>query len=395
MPPPGLPGFGGQETPKDSLEDFSKCITAYLKACAPPTEAGGAKAQSSKAPSGSAPGANAAARTAVIAQREALFGDHLSANVPGKLEDVILQKLQLLAFSGAVETQRLFTEALVEICKVKSDARTKILKSSDGREILKRLLWCATWDDSETKKVRRKAAYLSQMGRESDDHVAALSLLIQAAQLALRELSADVVRLIDCLKGEMNCPERGSQSGTPSGPAPHAPADSDDLEILRWLALALFRATISPHDGSKDHVLLTVESPHPYPDSHRAVYNIRVPGSKQIRCTFDPQCRTESVNDVLAFYSDENCAEQVSRTLRLSLSLADDDDDDDSRAAHQDGYPGSKFSGSGFGGKVFEPNPPTDEMWLKFTCDDNVTAWGFKIYVTAEFEMDGDPDAAR
>jgi hypothetical protein len=193
-------------------------------------------------------------------------------------------ELETLAFAGALETQRLFAIALIAVTK--SAQNRKWLLSKEGSSILKRLLWCSSWDDKETKSNAYKA--LELLSKDTQDIV----LLGQA---------------------------------------------TDDVEILRWVAINLFRVTINPQDESAHHILYTEESEHPYQQLEIATKYISIPGASKIKITFDPKSNTDSNNDFVAFYMDEN---------------------------KSDMFPNAKFSGSHLSSASLTLD--NDEFWLYF-----------------------------
>ncbi len=54
--------------------------------------------------------------------------------------------LESIAYAGAVETQRLFADAMLKVCKHPANRRF-LMTDPKGQNIFKRLLWCLRWDD--------------------------------------------------------------------------------------------------------------------------------------------------------------------------------------------------------------------------------------------------------
>lgn len=75
-----------------------------------------------------------------------------------------------------------------------------------------------------------------------------------------------------------------------------------DSELTGWVALEIFKSTISNDDESNQHCLYSFESEHPY-QADVIVGKISIPGASEIRITFDARCRIGV--DTLTFYRDE------------------------------------------------------------------------------------------
>ncbi len=72
-----------------------------------------------------------------------------------------IKRLMQLGFSGSILAQRLFAKAMDKIVSFKVVQNTLFARSSDpddsGAGLLKKLLWCAEFDDEETKLFASQA----------------------------------------------------------------------------------------------------------------------------------------------------------------------------------------------------------------------------------------------
>jgi hypothetical protein len=82
-----------------------------------------------------------------------------------------------------------------------------------------------------------------------------------------------------------------------------------DAELTGWVALEIFKRTISNEDESFQHVLYSFESAHPYQPELTILEKISIPGAANIRITFDARSRTGV--DTLAFFRDEELASEL------------------------------------------------------------------------------------
>lgn len=82
-----------------------------------------------------------------------------------------------------------------------------------------------------------------------------------------------------------------------------------DAELTGWVAMEIYKRTISNEDESYQHVLYSFESAHPYQPDVSLMGKIFIPGASNIRITFDARCRTGV--DTLAFYRDEEMTTEL------------------------------------------------------------------------------------
>jgi hypothetical protein len=70
----------------------------------------------------------------------------------------MIQKLTTLGYAGSVETQQLFANAMrlavtedptmeATTKRIIMQSREELFKNPRAQDLLKRLLWCASWDD--------------------------------------------------------------------------------------------------------------------------------------------------------------------------------------------------------------------------------------------------------
>jgi hypothetical protein len=136
--------------------------------------------------------------------------------------------------------------------------------------------------------------------------------------------------------------------------------------ISRWVALTLFRATMSPGDDNLRRTLYTFETRHPYSLGTKITERIHIPGAQQLVVKFDKRSCTLPNVDQLNFYTDE----YMTSTPKMSLS-------------------GSQF-------EDFEVNG-CDKLLLKFDTREGggekseIAYYGWKFRVTAHFGESGVP----
>jgi hypothetical protein len=113
---------------------------------------------------------------------------------------------------------------------------------------------------------------------------------------------------------------------------------------------------------------LVYESKHPYDNSMDEYTNIMVPNARQLIITFDPQSSTESGCDYVRFYKN---------------------------SAHEETFPGAEMFSGGLNGSTgnwpgiggCDPYVvPGNSFVLFFHSDGSVNSWGFKMFVTPEYD---------
>eukprot|EP00931_Biecheleriopsis_adriatica_P036441 TRINITY_DN20995_c0_g1_i4.p1 TRINITY_DN20995_c0_g1~~TRINITY_DN20995_c0_g1_i4.p1 ORF type:complete len:4051 (+),score=916.23 TRINITY_DN20995_c0_g1_i4:977-12154(+) len=180
---------------------------------------------------------------------------------------------------------------------------------------------------------------------------------------ALVDITSAVVT--ECLRGEATvmCDFRGG----PCKCIVQRPGEDKTDEIMpldssvsAWCFVAIASvhgtsAVAVPAQASGPQPMPIIEeSSHPYENSLDQSKEVRVPGAKALKISFDENCSTESGYDVLSFYTDE------------SLSV---------------GFEGvSEMSGSKDCFCDFEI--PGDSFWYHFRSDSSNTDWGFRFTVT-------------
>ena len=214
-----------------------------------------------------------------------------------------------------------------------------------GSEILIHLIKCGEWDDVETKKY----AQVSRRAPTIDSPLADYSLHVRKA--AVRVLMTYIPELLVLADSALKAADDEGLRSASSG------------ILTRWCSATLFQATLS-NDESRDHVLMTVESAHPYGTGSDILERISIPGAKTLTLHFDSRCITEHHQDILSLHESA-----------------------DSEVITLQGKPLS-FSGEEMSKQVGPQEKlqlETDEVWLRFKSDEFRSYWGFRIDVTAEF----------
>jgi hypothetical protein len=112
---------------------------------------------------------------------------------------------------------------------------------------------------------------------------------------------------------------------------------------------------------------LVFESAHPYSHNANDYEDIRIPGAKSLVITFDPQTRCESGCDYMRFYKDDSHGEYWGENQ----------------------YTGGKDNGSHNWPSLQGRPPliiPADHCVMHWHTDGSVNDWGWKFFVTPEFE---------
>eukprot|EP01041_Mallomonas_annulata_P014036 gene14036-29876_t len=221
-----------------------------------------------------------------ILQDLGLSGENTVCKIGEKQSEVgnTLEKLSLLAFSGSKKTHHIFAEALKNAvtgeCSTLNNSRNSRLSEKEA-EITKENRGVLFNDPVGRKLLSSLLLGNSESGKVDRDKRSDLSLLTEKA---LESLSKDILELIE---NAWNLP-------------------LSETIITNWVSLTLFQRTTKPSDESKEHILHTIQTDHPYKfDSkeHNRT-SLYIPGASQISIKFDKKSITEK-EDVLTFYNDE------------------------------------------------------------------------------------------
>ncbi len=79
-----------------------------------------------------------------------------------------------------------------------------------------------------------------------------------------------------------------------------------DPVLATWAAVQIYSKTITQEDESDEHILLTVESKHPYRPNEHIVQAIHIPYAQKLIVHFEHFAVDSS--DSLIFYEDEECS---------------------------------------------------------------------------------------
>eukprot|EP01041_Mallomonas_annulata_P006435 gene6435-13006_t len=205
-----------------------------------------------------------------------------------------LEKLSLLAYSGSNKTHLIFAEALRNA--VTRDVNTLHPKNSrfseNEVEITKENRGILFNDPVGRKLLSSLLLGNSESGKIDRDKRSELSLLTEKA---LESLSQDILELIE---NAWNVP-------------------LSETIITNWVSLTLFQRTSKSSDETKEHILHTIQTDHPYKFDPKK-YNrtsLYIPGASQISIKFDKKSVTEK-EDSLTFYNDE----EFNQTKTVSYS---------------------------------------------------------------------------
>lgn len=181
------------------------------------------------------------------------------------------QELLQLGYAGLIDTLQVFAKAVnhavtqPELSEDNSpdmyiSNRKTLFENEQGRDILRRVIWCSSSDDSN---------------------------VMTSATSALTSLCGNLQEFLQNIRF----------------------IPLTDPQLTGWVALEIFQRTISNEDESSQHVIYSFESSHPYQADSTMIEKISIPGASSLRITFDSQCRTGV--DTLTFYRDEELVNEL------------------------------------------------------------------------------------
>ncbi len=71
--------------------------------------------------------------------------------------EVQIERLKKLGYAGTLQTQQIFTKAMRIMFSTSANNKKHFFESKDGRELLRRLLWCTSFEDLKTRNDAKQA----------------------------------------------------------------------------------------------------------------------------------------------------------------------------------------------------------------------------------------------